>query len=221
MDKYRVTISPCNDTWLWTDGDWKEFVCSDFDENIVLVGNTRDTSNIELASWWNKAKNIIEEVNNYYGDREEFLNIFSDKYSEEMLKRVYQAFDAARRTDTPEDSSEFITEIALIVNPGLELDSYTIKGNIQGDWKTCICVRNSVNFDLLADWFFGNIIDVFCENIDGDNTFSAHLTQTEWCKYDGDELKKFLKNFLELPDDAEVTFQEFDGYIQTPKYREF
>lgn len=217
MSKYKVTISPCNDTWLWTDGDWKEFVCEDFDENIVLVSNTRDTSNIELASWWNKAKNIIEELDNYYYDREEFINVFSDEYSEETLKRLYNAYDEATMTDTV----DFITEIALIVNPGLELDSHTIKGNVQSDWKDCICVKDSVDFDLLADWFFGNIIDVFCEEIDGDNTSSARLTQTEWCKYSGDELKKFLKDLLDIPDDAEVTFQEFDGYIQTPKYREF
>ena len=71
--------------------DWEDYVCENFDENVVLTGNDR-MYEVEEASWWKQAKHISEELGEYPDDVDDFIadyNMYYGGVPEETLREIF------------------------------------------------------------------------------------------------------------------------------------
>ena len=77
MIEIRINSTGEGLDWLWGENDyWKDYVgCNDFDEQVVLFGN-RDFNGITEASWYNKAKEILTNIDYYDEYPEDLSNIY-------------------------------------------------------------------------------------------------------------------------------------------------
>ena len=206
----RVKIEPAYDSdWLYYDGEWKLRVCEDFDENVVITGN-RHYREIENASWWDAAVSLIYDMDNYYeGDAEELAYHLGDyDVSESRLRACARLYEDC--TD-PEDP-EFITEIAEILNPKLDLASCTLRGSSQGDWVDAIYVVGKVNPSILEDYFWGDLVNisVYTVEIDEDGDEDEELEGSDTISYTEyrniDDIKQYVRDMgvINIPPDEEI-----------------
>ena len=133
--------------------EWKTFVCENFDENVVLVGNNR-MYEVEEAGWYLKAKAIIDSL--YDAETvDDFIRDYNDYYGgvdESTLRKIYELNESLPESY---DEDEFIADVANIINPGLDIKTATIRGGSQGDWQDALYNANVVDVDMLEDWYFG------------------------------------------------------------------
>lgn len=182
-----ITFDGAGDlSFLYNHDEWKEYVCEDFDEKVVVIGN-REYSSIEEASWWNKAKILISDLDNYEWDIKEFKHYDND-YTPEQLEKVYKAYQKC----TYSDDTDFIVEVAKIVNPGLELEQDTARGYNQSDWVEIVYVKDSIKVDIFAAYFFGQLTEIHIETED-DNYWDHMLDSEVWELFKGDKVEETLR----------------------------
>ena len=161
MIKYFVKLDQAPDLYWGTDDEWKSFVCEDFDENVVLLGN-RDYNSHEEASWWKTAKYISDEL--AYSD--DLVGSLENEFNADKLARIWNFY---QNNNYDADDIEMMKKIVEIMYPGLELISGTIRGSNQGDWQDYVCVADEVNPNLLEDWYFGNVYEATLYEVDTDD----------------------------------------------------
>ena len=157
---YAIVSKYCTDSWFWSSGDWKDYVCYDFDNNVVVVKN-RDTSGIEEAFWWEDAKSITSAIDNSYGEKDRYLDECPSDVSEDKLVYIWDEYSESDIEDV-----DVIAGIAEVLYPDLHLETGTIRGSCQGDWAEVVYVKDTVDVSTLEDWYFGNIYDVDVFEID-------------------------------------------------------
>lgn len=153
MKRYLIMIDRTEDSWWWSGDDWKDEVCMDFDEHVVILGG-RDYSDITEASWWNDATELIESLE-YNDDEEDFLADHRYEYAEDKLKDVFEAY---RTNPGYSDDTDFIAEVAMILDPSLKLESVTLRGYRES--VDAVIEADIVDAEILEDWFFGDIYEV-------------------------------------------------------------
>lgn len=206
----RVKIEPAYDTdWMYYDDEWKLRVCEDFDENVVITGNSHYRE-IENASWWDEAVSLIYDMNNYYeGDAEDLVYFLDDAdVSESRLRACARLFEDCTDSGDP----EFITEIAEILNPKLDLAYCTLRGNSQGDWVDAIYVVGKVNPSILEDYFWGDLvnIDVYTVEVDEDGDEDEELEGSDTISYTEyrniDDIEQYVRDMglINIPPDEEI-----------------
>jgi len=212
MDVYVVKIEYDMDQWDWQYADWKDELCQDFDENVVLCGNDGYNEHTD-ASWWQDAQRLVDAFDNYYfGNAEEFINYFSGEYATDKLEEIYKKLDSW----DGRDRTEFIMDIASELNPGLDIRCATIYGSSQGDAQDVVYIndpdlyyysidnpdmpyRRSEFLQQLEDWYFGNtyMITVYCLDEDeaydeDDDDPTDPLDDYDEYEYsDDDEIERF------------------------------
>ena len=217
MIKYFVKLGQAPD-FYWSDDEWKDFVCQDFDENVVLLGN-RDYSEHAEASWWKDAEEIAEQFD-YCEEVGDFIANLGE-YSPDKLREIWDLYQTGKYYT---DDTEFLIKIAEIIYPGIHLETGTIRGSMQGDWQDYVCVADEVDTNLLEDWYFGNVYDaalyeVNTEDLDedddptdyevfGEETDSAVISDTEYWKLRSEGLEDAFKRLFNLPADADITVDE-------------
>lgn len=148
---YTIRFQPCDD-YYWTSGDWKDEVCDNFDQKVVIIGD-RHYATIEEADWWREADNITSELDNA-NDFEDFVFALEDEFPTDILQTIWDMY-----MENGMLNDDFRFSVAKILHPELNLEYTTIRGYVQGDWAYAYYV-SGVDTDILADWFFGNVTDV-------------------------------------------------------------
>lgn len=204
-----------NADWLYGNNDeWKDYVLPEtFDENVVLVGNDRMLE-VENASWWNDAKNVITDLDSYF-DGPEFKDEYAGDYSDEQLDAVLAAYDSWNG-DHP---VEFTASIARILHPELQLEEATIRGYSQSDWQDVVYIKDSIDEDTLEAFYFGNLSELHYEDDSGEDFWDVITDDQLWEMERGD-LKQGLREWFGIPADEEIKIRKFTGYTQTPNYED-
>ena len=238
MDKYIIKIEYDMDQWEWQYADWKDELCEDFDENVVLCGND-DYNEHTDASWWQAAARLVNTFEDYYFENiDEFIRYFYPEYAKDKLEEVYIKLDGW----DGRDRIKFIMELAMDINPGLKLRYNSITGSSQGEYQYVVYIDdpelyfysiegyNNEFIQQLEDWYFGNTYDVVVYLIDEDDAYDEEdedptdpLDYYDEDEYsDDDEIERFtvtstslwrMRNegwasVLDLPARAEIKVQD-------------
>ena len=191
---------------------WKDYVCDNFDENVVLYGNSRDIPDITEASWYTKYDDIIEDAEQM--SREEFKLNYIDEYSLTQIHNIYNIVNFSNK-----ESELIIKEVVEQLDPSIELESTTLHGmSSASDWKNAIYIKDSINTSKLANFLFGDIISVDIYNDENE------IEQTDYFEYDNElfndrsKIKENLRNYYDIPQNEELVVQYFSGYSQVANY---
>lgn len=201
--------------YLYNKGNaWKDYVCENFDENVVITGN-RDYTKIEEASWWNEAKVIIEDFD-YNGTMDVNIGDMVEYYgyTKEQIKGIIKAYDECRYSD----DMDFIVKVAMILHPDMEIETTTLRGYTQGEWNNCAYVKGSVDEMVLNQYYFGQLVDVTV-NTD-DEEYGDIITHDELWEMERNGLKESLRKRYELAVDEEIVVLRCDGYKQVMNWEE-
>ena len=180
MGRYVVEVGPA-DEYYWYDDEWKDNVCADFDENVVIVGDYYHDS-IAEASWWKDAKEVIDSAY-HSSDLEDFLSYYGREYSADKAETIYDMVQEAYDEEDP----EFIMQIAQVLDPWLKLE-YTSIRNDRGSVDV-IYVADELDEHALEDWYAGNVYEVFLYDV-SDIEFDEDADDQDWeniVKYESPE----------------------------------
>ena len=209
MSKYIVYITPIDDGFLWDSDDWKTYVCADFDENVVILGRT---INYAKASWWESVEELLEEIP--YDDEEAFVYYNNNEYAEDKLHELY---DEIYRDWDGENENEFKAKVAMFLYPGLDLTVSTIRGFSQGDWAEVVYVTDSLDENILEDWYFGNVYDVRLYEISDEDV--AEIESEGRYDFD-DEIQYIISEYGEEVDGVNITYTELRDVERNDGHKE-
>ena len=208
--------------YLYSTNMWKGYVCENVVDNVIIFGN-KDYVPIQEAYWWVKTINLIDDIDYNYNQEDEqlFISDFENNYNESILKKIWNIYWAHIKQGGYSDDIDLIILIAENLFK-IELENTTIKGYNQGDWNNAIYIKGCLDPDILADYYFGNliVIDIYAdEDIIGTDIIPE--SQIDYTvERNGEYYKnKYNGNFYTLTDKDTVIVQEFNGkYVQTPIY---
>lgn len=219
---YTITIEDGSSLdWLYTNDEWKDYVCEDFDENVVLIGNERYISSLEKASWWIEAKNLIDEMENiiYYGDSftndniEEFVDLFKREVDEDTLRKCAKEYIDCKYSDDP----EFVMLIAKLLHPELNLEFSELYGYSQSDWVDAIYNSANVNKDVLEAYVMGKLTEIHIESDSGEDFWDTVIDDELWKV---SNYKEFFRDRYGIPADEEIKVRKVSGYHQEADYED-
>ena len=193
-------------TWLlYNDNNvWKDYCgCDNFDEQVVLAGN-RHCKEYKDAEWYQKAKEVIEDIDCY--------ELYPEYTSEKVNAKLKELYDKCRCTE------DIMIDVLRLLYPEDAFKDGTIRGYCQGDWQNYI-VKGDVDTDLLEAMYFGKISDITVTT--DEEEFGDIITHDElWKAGRGEGLKEFFKNRYELDKDEEIHILQADGYKQILDWKE-
>lgn len=217
MVMIRVKVEPAYDSdWLYYDDAWKDYVCHDFDNKVVILTDSHHQDFCE-ADWWRDAcimDDALEE--GYYDHSDDFGDYFVEYYGTydisgiskgkaTVCAKLYGEWEGDP-TDT-----EFIVELAEILHPELDLEIDSIRGSVQGDYAEVIYVAGSIDVDVLEDYYFGNLVCISVysvyEDDDGDEE-EEHIVSSEmsYSEYeDINDIEAYVRDITgDIPPDEEI-----------------
>ena len=197
MVEIRIDTTGDGCWWLYNGAEiWKDYVgCEDFDEQVVLYGN-RDYSGVKEASWYQKAKEIVDDINNY--------DDYPEDMSEENKEKIREILDYSH-DDVP-------VEVLRILYPDDEFKTGTIRGCSQGDWEHYI-VKGDVDVERLEAYYFGNVVDIFVK--DNEEEYGGVMTCDELWDAEREGYEKVFRERYEISEDEELKIYVVDRYIKT------
>lgn len=198
--------------YLYTNDEWKNYVCENFDEKVVLLKN-RDCKEDGDADWWVKAKDIANDLDQL--DENEFIEVYRDNYAEDTIIQMIKAY---KRTDYS-DKPEFLMEIAKLCKPSLELEMTTIRGYVPSEWREVVYIKDAINIELLETYYFGKLTEIHVENEDNDYWDTVTDDELYEMLNNGDVYQNFRARY-DIPSDEDVVIKQFSGYHQVADYNE-
>lgn len=183
--------------WLYNgDHYWKDYCgCENFEEQVVLDGN-RDYCGCTGAEWYQKAKEILNNIDCY----DEYPTDVSDG----VKAKLKELYDKCTRTE------DILVDVIKLLYPKDVFKIGTIRGYNQGDWQDYI-IKGDVNTDLLEAMFFGKISDITVKT--EDEKFGDIITHDELWRAEREEgLKEFFRNRYNLEKNEEIHILQADGY---------
>lgn len=206
-------------TW-WLYGkyeEWKNCVCADFNEKIVVYGN-RDYENITEAEWWNKAIDIIRDLD-CNGTMDMDIQSYVDYYkcTKETIEKIVKAYDECKYSD----DLEFVVKVANILFPKKKIETGAIYGYVQREWQYFAYASAEFDTDptrLLEAFYFGQLAEITV-NTDGDE-YGDVLTDNELWEMERKGLKAELRKIYDIPEDEELVVMQCDGYKQVADWKE-
>lgn len=177
--------------------------CDNFDEQVVLTGN-RHCKEYKDAEWYQKTKEVIEDIDCY--------ELYPEYTSEEVNAKLKELYDKCRCTE------DIMIDVLRLLYPEDAFKDGTIRGYCQGDWQDYI-VKGDVDTDLLEAMYFGKISDITVTT--DEEKFGDIITHDELWRAEREEgLKEFFKNRYELDKDEEIHILQADGYKQILDWKE-
>jgi len=170
------------------DDEWKSYVCDNFDEHVVLFGNS-DLDELEDASWWEEAKDISEVLGEFVDEADfiEGYNTYYQSLPEEKLHEIYQVYDA---WDGYINDTAFLIKLAGIVHPDLNLQQATLRGSMQSDWQRTVYDANFVDVHTLEDFYMGDVMEMRLYQLEAEDFTD--------CEIDEDfDLHEFLAEIID------------------------
>lgn len=196
--------------------DYKEEVAGDeFEEMFVVTGN-RDYIGCTNASWYEKAKEVLGDMElvDYPGSA---FNEWHKEFTREQRKALLKVYEECRYTD----DLETIVKAANIIYPEREFRTATIRGYCQGDWQEVAydaTVEDSL--DYLEAWYFGKITEIHCIDDEEMDVWSTATNDEIWKWEREDRLAKELLLMFGYDENEECEIYENDGYIKTRKWKQ-
>ena len=219
----RVKVKPDYDdiTGLYGSSDeWKEWVCEDFDENVVIIGRN-GLDSIEEASWWSEVLDVIDAISYVYGEDTDYaVSYYFDNYAADTTTEAQFAACLKLADDASNlDSVEFMAEVAEILNPKLSFSYGHITGSVQGEEADVIYIDGSIDLQYLEDMYFGNlyIVDVYRvipeddENMEYEEHIgSTTITYTAYWAMSNREIEEMVRNccYDSIDDDEEIEIED-------------
>lgn len=191
--------------WLYNgDQYWKDYCgCENFEEQVVLDGN-RDYCRCTGAEWYQKAKEILNNIDCY----DEYPTDVSDG----VKAKLKELYDKCTRTE------DILVDVIKLLYPKDVFKIGTIRGYNQGDWQDYI-IKGDVNTDLLEAMFFGKISDITVKT--EDEEFGDIITHDELWRAEREEgLKEFFRNRYNLEKNEEIHILQADGYKKVIYWKE-
>lgn len=191
--------------WLYNgDQYWKDYCgCENFEEQVVLDGN-RDYCGCTGAEWYQKAKEILNNIDCY----DEYPTDVSDG----VKAKLKELYDKCIRTE------DILVDVIKLLYPKDVFKIGTIRGYNQGDWQDYI-IKGDVNTDLLEAMFFGKISDITVKT--EDEEFGDIITHDELWRAEREEgLKEFFRNRYNLEKNEEIHILQADGYKKVIYWKE-
>ena len=191
--------------WLYNgDQYWKDYCgCENFEEQVVLDGN-RDYCRCTGAEWYQKAKEILNNIDCY----DEYPTDVSDG----VKAKLKELYDKCIRTE------DILVDVIKLLYPKDVFKIGTIRGYNQGDWQDYI-IKGDVNTDLLEAMFFGKISDITVKT--EDEEFGDIITHDELWRAEREEgLKEFFRNRYNLEKNEEIHILQADGYKKVIYWKE-
>lgn len=191
--------------WLYNgDQYWKDYCgCENFEEQVVLDGN-RDYCGCTGAEWYQKAKEILNNIDCY----DEYPTDVSDG----VKAKLKELYDKCTRTEG------ILVDVIKLLYPKDVFKIGTIRGYNQGDWQDYI-IKGDVNTDLLEAMFFGKISDIAVKT--EDEKFGDIITHDELWRAEREEgLKEFFRNRYNLEKNEEIHILQADGYKKVIYWKE-
>ena len=191
--------------WLYNcDQYWKDYCgCENFEKQVVLDGN-RDYCGCTGAEWYQKAKEILNNIDCY----DEYPTDVSDG----VKAKLKELYDKCTRTE------DILVDVIKLLYPKDVFKIGTIRGYNQGDWQDYI-IKGDVNTDLLEAMFFGKISDITVKT--EDEEFGDIITHDELWRSEREEgLKEFFRNRYNLEKNEEIHILQADGYKKVIYWKE-
>jgi len=191
--------------WLYNgDQYWKDYCgCENFEEQVVLDGN-RDYCGCTGAEWYQKAKEILNNIDCY----DEYPTDVSDG----VKAKLKELYDKCTHTE------DILVDVIKLLYPKDVFKIGTIRGYNQGDWQDYI-IKGDVNTDLLEAMFFGKISDITVKT--EDEEFGDIITHDELWRAEREEgLKEFFRNRYNLEKNEEIHILQADGYKKVIYWKE-
>ena len=204
MTEIKIDNTGNGTWWLYGKSEtWKDYIgCEDFDEEVVLVGN-RDYNNYTEASWYQRVKQILDDIDCY--------DEYPDNVSDEVNAKLKELYDKCRRTD------DIIVDVLKLLYPNDTFKTGTIRGYCQGDWQEYI-IKGNVDVDLLEAFYFGSISDITVDS--NDDSFGDVITHDELWKAERGDLKEYFRERYDLSEDEEIHILKADGMRQVVDWQE-
>lgn len=193
-----------NGTWYLYNGNegWKDYICEDFDEQVVLTGN-RDFKDYTEASWYQEAKDVLTDIDCY--------DEYPDDLNDEIKAKLKELYDECRCTE------DILIDVIRLLNPNDTFKSGTIRGYCQGDWQEYI-VKENVDVEQLENFYFGKIADITVSN--DEEEFGDVITHDELWEAEREDLKEYMRKRYELSENEEVYILKADGMKQVVDWKE-
>lgn len=191
--------------WLYNgDQYWKDYCgCENFEEQVVLDGN-RDYCGCTGAEWYQKAKEILNNIDCY----DEYPTDISDG----VKAKLKELYDKCTCTE------DILVDVIKLLYPKDVFKIGTIRGYNQGDWQDYI-IKGDVNTDLLEAMFFGKISDITVKT--EDEEFGDIITHDELWRAEREEgLKEFFRNRYNIEKNEEIHILQADGYKKVIYWKE-
>ena len=204
MTEIKIDNTGNGTWWLYGKSEtWKDYVgCENFDEEVVLTGN-RDYNGCTEASWYQRVKQILDDIDCY--------DEYPDNVSDEVNAKLKELYDKCRRTD------DIIVDVLKLLYPNDTFKTGTIRGYCQGDWQEYI-IKGDVDTDLLEAFYFGSISDITVDS--DDDSFGDVITHDELWKAERGDLKEYFRERYDLPEDEEIHILKADGMKQVVDWQE-
>lgn len=205
MVEIRIDNTGDGTWWLYNDNNvWKDYCgCDNFDEQVVLTGN-RHCKEYKDAEWYQKAKEVIEDIDCY--------ELYPEYTSEEVNAKLKELYDKCRCTE------DIMIDVLRLLYPEDAFKDGTIRGYCQGDWQDYI-VKGDVDTDLLEAMYFGKISDITVTT--DEEKFGDIITHDELWRAEREEgLKEYFRKRYELDKDEEIHILQADGYKQVVDWKE-
>lgn len=170
---------------------------------MILAGN-RSRKEYKDAEWYQKAKEVIDDIDCY--------DEYPEYTSEEVNAKLKELYDKCRCTE------DIIVDVLRLLYPEDAFKDGTIRGYYQCDWQNYI-VKGDVDTDLLEAMYFGKISYITVTT--DEEKFGDIITHDElWRAKREERLKEFFKNRYELDKDEEIHILQAYGYKQVVDWNE-
>lgn len=202
---------------LW-DMDYKMEVAGDsFDETFVLTGN-RAYQGCTEASWWEKAKEIIGDLDNdsWSGFIGKSL-IYYPEMQRAQRKAIVKAYENCRCTD----DLDFMVEILNIIYPEKEFEVSTIRGYSQGEWQDVVCSKEDAKYiDYLEAYYFGKVTEIHFIDEENDDDCWEYVTDSELWQWEReDRVKEELLEHFGYKENEECEVYQSNGYTRVKNWK--
>lgn len=193
-------------TWYLYNGNemWKDYVgCENFDEEVVLTGN-RDYKGCTEASWYQRVKGILDDIDCY--------DEYPEDLSAETNAKLKELYNKCRCTE------DIVVDVLKLLYSNDTFETGTIRGYCQSDWQDYI-IKGNVDTDLLEAYYFGKVADITVN--DGEEEFGDIITHDKLWRAEREEgLKEFFRKHYELDRNEEIHILQANGYKQVADWKE-
>lgn len=192
--------------WLYNNNQgWKDYCgCENFDEQVVLTGN-RDFTGCTEAEWYQKAKEVLDNIDCY--------DEYPTDVSDEVNTKLKEMYDKCRCT------ADILVEVIRLFYPKDTFKTGTIRGCCQGDWQDYIVKGDDVDTDLLEAMYFGKVSDITVTM--DEEEFGDVITHDELWKAEREEgLKEFFRKRYGIDENNEIHIWQAEGYVKILDWKE-